>query len=66
MTVNHDGTENVLLASSCDNYDRAASTDIDEETERNPLNRARSRRSPRRRSWTRQSWSTGLTGPHCG
>jgi nucleoside-diphosphate-sugar epimerase len=50
MTVNRDGTENVLtvagkfavenvvLASSCNNYGRAASTDIDQETEQNPLN----------------------------
>lgn len=50
FAVNHDGTENVLtasgkfgvdnvvLASSCNNYGRAASTDIDEETEQNPLN----------------------------
>jgi len=48
--VNRDGTENVLtaagkfdvenvvVASSCNNYGRAASTDIDEETEQNPLN----------------------------
>ncbi|RLM57151.1 NAD(P)-dependent oxidoreductase [Halobellus sp. Atlit-31R] len=50
FAVNRDGTENVLtaagkfdidtvvLASSCNNYGRAASTDIDEETEQNPLN----------------------------
>ena len=50
MAVNHGGTENVLtaarkfdvesivFASSCNNYGRAASTDIDEETEQNPLN----------------------------
>ena len=50
FAVNRDGTENVLtaagkfdvenvvLASSCNNYGRAASTDIDEETEPNPLN----------------------------
>ena len=50
VAVNRDGTENVLtaagkfdvgnvvLASSCNNYGRAASTDIDEETEQNPLN----------------------------
>jgi nucleoside-diphosphate-sugar epimerase len=50
MAVNRDGTENVLtaagkfgvenvvLASSCNNYGRAASTDIDESTEQNPLN----------------------------
>ncbi|OYR55428.1 NAD-dependent epimerase/dehydratase family protein [Halorubrum halodurans] len=50
MAVNRDGTENVLtaagkfgvenvvLASSCNNYGRAASTDIDEGTEQNPLN----------------------------
>lgn len=48
--VNRDGTENVLtaagkfdvenvvVASSCNNYGRAASTDIDEETPQNPLN----------------------------
>jgi len=30
--------ENVVVASSCNNYGRAASTDIDEETEQNPLN----------------------------
>lgn len=50
FAVNRDGTENVLtaagkfdidtvvLASSCNNYGRAASTDIDEQTEQNPLN----------------------------
>ena len=50
FAVNQDGTENVLtaarkfdvetivFASSCNNYGRAASTDIDEETEQNPLN----------------------------
>jgi nucleoside-diphosphate-sugar epimerase len=50
FAVNRDGTENVLtaagkfdvdnvvLASSCNNYGRAASTDIDEETEQNPIN----------------------------
>jgi UDP-glucose 4-epimerase len=50
LAVNRDGTENVLtaagkfgvdtivLASSCNNYGRAATTDIDEETEQNPLN----------------------------
>ena len=50
FAVNRDGTENVLtaagkfdvesvvLASSCNNYGRAASTDIDEETPQNPLN----------------------------
>jgi len=50
FAVNRDGTENVLtaagkfdvenvvVASSCNNYGRAASTDIDEETEQNPLN----------------------------
>ncbi|WP_058364923.1 NAD-dependent epimerase/dehydratase family protein [Haloparvum sedimenti] len=50
FAVNRDGTENVLtaagkfdvdnvvLASSCNNYGRAASTDIDEETAQNPLN----------------------------
>ena len=50
MAVNRDGTknvltaagkfdvENVVVASSCNNYGRAASTDIDEETEQNPLN----------------------------
>lgn len=48
--VNREGTENVLaaagefgvdsviVASSCNNYGRAASTDIDEETEQDPLN----------------------------
>jgi UDP-glucose 4-epimerase len=29
--------ENVVLASSCNNYGRAASTDIDNETEQNPI-----------------------------
>jgi nucleoside-diphosphate-sugar epimerase len=50
FAVNRDGAENVLtaagkfdvesvvLASSCNNYGRAASTDIDEETPQNPLN----------------------------
>jgi len=50
IAVNRDGTENVLtaagkfgvenvvVASSCNNYGRAASTDIDETTEQNPLN----------------------------
>ena len=50
FAVNCDGTENVLtaagkfgidnvvVASSCNNYGRAASTDIDEETPQNPLN----------------------------
>jgi len=50
LAVNRGGTENVLtaagkfgvdtvvLASSCNNYGRAATTDIDEETEQNPLN----------------------------
>ncbi len=50
MAVNRDGTANVLtaagkfdvesvvLASSCNNYGRAASTDIDEATPQNPLN----------------------------
>lgn len=50
FAVNRDGTENVLtaagklgvetvvFASSCNNYGRAASTDIDEETEQAPLN----------------------------
>ena len=50
LAVNRDGTENVLtaagkfgvdtvvLASSCNNYGRAATTDIDEQTEPNPLN----------------------------
>jgi len=50
FAVNRDGTENVLtaagkfdvdnvvVASSCNNYGRAASTDIDEETPQNPLN----------------------------
>lgn len=50
FAVNRDGTENVLraagklgidhvvIASSCNNYGRAASTDIDEETEQAPLN----------------------------
>ena len=50
FAVNRDGTENVLtaagkfdvdtvvLASSCNNYGRAATTDIDEQTEPNPLN----------------------------
>jgi nucleoside-diphosphate-sugar epimerase len=50
MAVNRDGTENVLtaarkfgvdnvvLASSCNNYGRVASRQIDEETEQNPLN----------------------------
>ena len=50
FSVNRDGTENILtaagkfdvdtvvLASSCNNYGRAASTDIDEETDQNPLN----------------------------
>ncbi|GAB3687944.1 NAD(P)-dependent oxidoreductase [Salinarchaeum chitinilyticum] len=50
MAVNRDGTENVLtaagkfdvetvvLASSCNNYGRVASTDIDETAEQNPLN----------------------------
>ncbi|WP_336135588.1 NAD-dependent epimerase/dehydratase family protein [Natronomonas amylolytica] len=50
FAVNQDGTENVLTAvrkfdvenvvyaSSCNNYGRAATTDIDEETDQNPLN----------------------------
>ncbi|WP_276254278.1 NAD-dependent epimerase/dehydratase family protein [Halomontanus rarus] len=50
FAVNRDGTENVLtaagklgvetvvFASSCNNYGRAASTDIDETTEQDPLN----------------------------
>ncbi|WP_248516828.1 NAD-dependent epimerase/dehydratase family protein [Salinarchaeum laminariae] len=50
FAVNRDGTENVLtaagkfnvenvvLASSCNNYGRVASTDIDETAEQNPLN----------------------------
>jgi nucleoside-diphosphate-sugar epimerase len=50
FAVNRDGTENVLtaagkfdvenvvFASSCNNYGRATSTDIDEETSQNPLN----------------------------
>jgi nucleoside-diphosphate-sugar epimerase len=50
MAVNRDGTENVLtaarkfdvgrvvLASSCNNYGRVASREIDEETKQNPLN----------------------------
>ena len=50
LAVNRDGTENVLtaagkfdvenvvFASSCNNYGRAASTDIDEDTPQNPLN----------------------------
>jgi nucleoside-diphosphate-sugar epimerase len=50
FAVNQEGTENVLtaarkfdvetivFASSCNNYGRAASTDIDEATEQNPLN----------------------------
>lgn len=50
LAVNRGGTENVLtaagkfgidnvvFASSCNNYGRAASTDIDEETPQNPLN----------------------------
>jgi UDP-glucose 4-epimerase len=50
MAVNRDGTENVLtaaqkfgvenvvLASSCNNYGRVASREIDEETDQNPLN----------------------------
>ena len=50
FAVNRDGTENVLtaagkfdvdtvvLASSCNNYGRAATTNIDEQTEPNPLN----------------------------
>lgn len=50
MAVNRDGTENVLtaagkfdvgtvvLASSCNNYGRVASRDIDEVTDQNPLN----------------------------
>jgi nucleoside-diphosphate-sugar epimerase len=50
FAVNRDGTENVLtaagkfgidnvvVASSCNNYGRAASTDINEETPQNPLN----------------------------
>ncbi|MFB6232897.1 MAG: NAD-dependent epimerase/dehydratase family protein [Haloarculaceae archaeon] len=50
MAVNRDGTENVLtaagkfgvenvvLASSCNNYGRVASRDIDEDTDQNPLN----------------------------
>ncbi|MDB2283304.1 NAD-dependent epimerase/dehydratase family protein [Halorubrum ezzemoulense] len=50
FAVNRDGTanvltaagkfdvENVVLASSCNNYGRAASTDIDEATPQNPLN----------------------------
>ena len=50
FAVNRDGTENVLtaagkfdvenvvVASSCNNYGRAASTDIDEGTPQNPLN----------------------------
>ena len=50
FAVNRDGTENVLtaagkfgidnvvVASSCNNYGRAASTDIDEDTPQNPLN----------------------------
>jgi nucleoside-diphosphate-sugar epimerase len=50
LAVNRDGTENILtaagkfdvetvvLASSCNNYGRVASRDIDEETGMNPLN----------------------------
>jgi nucleoside-diphosphate-sugar epimerase len=50
LAINRDGTENVLtaaakqdvetvvFASSCNNYGRTASTDIDEETEPDPLN----------------------------
>jgi nucleoside-diphosphate-sugar epimerase len=50
FAVNRDGTQNVLtasgkfdvdnvvVASSCNNYGRAASTNIDEETPQNPLN----------------------------
>jgi UDP-glucose 4-epimerase len=50
FAVNRDGTENVLTAarkfdtetivyaSSCNNYGRAATTDIDEETNQSPLN----------------------------
>ncbi|MFC4245636.1 NAD-dependent epimerase/dehydratase family protein [Natribaculum luteum] len=50
FAINRDGTENVLtaagkldvdsvvFASSCNNYGRAASTNIDEETEQDPLN----------------------------
>jgi nucleoside-diphosphate-sugar epimerase len=50
FAVNRDGTQNVLtaagkfdvdnvvVASSCNNYGRAASTDIDEATPQNPLN----------------------------
>ncbi|ELZ13882.1 NAD-dependent epimerase/dehydratase [Halovivax asiaticus JCM 14624] len=50
FAVNRDGTENILtaagkfdidtvvLASSCNNYGRAATTNIDEETDQNPLN----------------------------
>jgi UDP-glucose 4-epimerase len=50
FAVNRDGTENILTAarkfdietvvyaSSCNNYGRAATTDIDEDTEQNPLN----------------------------
>jgi nucleoside-diphosphate-sugar epimerase len=50
FAVNRDGTENLLtaarkfdvetvvFASSCNNYGRAASTDIDEETTQDPLN----------------------------
>ena len=50
FAVNLEGTENVLtaagkldvetvvFASSCNNYGRTASTDIDETTETNPLN----------------------------
>ena len=50
FAINRDGTENVLtaagklgvesvvFASSCNNYGRAASTNIDEETEPDPLN----------------------------
>jgi UDP-glucose 4-epimerase len=50
MAINRDGTENVLtaaakqdvenvvIASSCNNYGRTASTDIDEDTKPDPLN----------------------------
>jgi len=78
FAVNRDGTENVLtaagkfgidnvvVASSCNNYGRAASTDIDEETPQNPSTPTRSRKSPPRNCSARPSTSTGSTVPHSG
>jgi len=78
FAVNRDGTENVLtaagkfdvenvvVASSCNNYGRAASTDIDEETEQNPSIPTPSRRSRASACSTRLSRNTDSTGRPCG